>query len=157
MSASSKLFRICVAGSRASRNSKARVTRLSGVSAGARLQRSRSDALTRTLWRLGPPLPETSTWHSQPRWVGTASTLIMEVMVLARDLIVSPPPPLPPGTRAGLAELLQAYADMSVSRGIEDIERSLVHHSHDHPPVRDLNREADRRLSGLQRVAWALV
>ena len=52
---------------------------------------------------------------------------------------------------------MQAYADMSVTRAIEDIERSLVHHSHDHPPVRDLNREADRRRSGPRRVAGALV
>jgi uncharacterized membrane protein len=46
---------------------------------------------------------------------------------------------------------------MSVTRGIEDIERSLVRHSHDHPPVRDLNREIERRRTGPQRVAGALV
>ena len=45
---------------------------------------------------------------------------------------------------------------MSVTRGVEDIERSLVHHSHDHPPVRDLNRESDRRRGVPQQVADAL-
>jgi uncharacterized membrane protein len=89
--------------------------------------------------------------------VGTASTLIMDVMVLARYSIVSPTARRPPATRAGSADLVQAYADMSVSRGIEDIERSLVRHSHDHPPVRDLNRESDRRRSGPRRAAAALV
>src|SRR5436309_12857327 len=47
MSASSKVFMICVTGSRASRNSNARPTRLSGVSAGAWPQRSRSARLSR--------------------------------------------------------------------------------------------------------------
>lgn len=42
---------------------------------------------------------------------------------------------------------------MSVPRGIEDIERELVRHQHDHPPVRDLNREAERRRSFAQRRA----
>ncbi|MDQ6771537.1 MAG: DUF1003 domain-containing protein [Candidatus Dormibacteraeota bacterium] len=42
---------------------------------------------------------------------------------------------------------------MSGTRGIEDIEQSLVHHHHDHAPVRDLNREADRRRSFAQRRA----
>jgi len=41
---------------------------------------------------------------------------------------------------------------MSVGREIEDIARQLVRHQHDHPPVRDLNREADRRLSAPQRI-----
>jgi uncharacterized membrane protein len=45
---------------------------------------------------------------------------------------------------------------MSVTRGIDDIERSLVRHSHDHPPVRDLNRESDRRRTIPQQVADAL-
>ena len=54
-------------------------------------------------------------------------------------------------------DLLQAYADMSVTRGIDDIERSLIRHSHDHPPVRDLNRESDRRRTFPQQVADALV
>jgi uncharacterized membrane protein len=42
---------------------------------------------------------------------------------------------------------------MAVAREIEDIERSLVRHQHDHPPVRDLNRETDRRQGRGQRVA----
>ena len=41
---------------------------------------------------------------------------------------------------------------MSAAREIEDIQRQLVRHQHDHPPVRDLNREADRRLSSAQRL-----
>ncbi len=41
---------------------------------------------------------------------------------------------------------------MSAAREIEDIQRQLVRHQHDHPPVRDLNREADRRTSSAQRV-----
>ena len=42
---------------------------------------------------------------------------------------------------------------MSTAREIEDIQRQLVRHQHEHPPVRDLNREADRRTTGAQRVA----
>jgi uncharacterized membrane protein len=42
---------------------------------------------------------------------------------------------------------------MAVAREIEDIERSLVRHQHDHPPVRDLNRETDQREGTGQRVA----
>ncbi|HZU15271.1 MAG TPA: DUF1003 domain-containing protein [Candidatus Dormibacteraeota bacterium] len=42
---------------------------------------------------------------------------------------------------------------MAVAREIEDIARSLVKHQHEHPPVRDLNREADRRLTPPQRIA----
>jgi uncharacterized membrane protein len=34
---------------------------------------------------------------------------------------------------------------MSVARETEDIVRDLVRHHHDHPPVRDLNREEERR------------
>ena len=34
---------------------------------------------------------------------------------------------------------------MSVARETEDLVRDLVRHHHDHPPVRDLNREEDRR------------
>ena len=41
---------------------------------------------------------------------------------------------------------------MSAAREIEDIQRQLVRHQHDHPPVRDLNREADRRLTSAQRL-----
>lgn len=42
---------------------------------------------------------------------------------------------------------------VSIAREIEDIQRMLLRHQHDHPPVRDLNQEADRRLSRGQRVA----
>jgi uncharacterized membrane protein len=42
---------------------------------------------------------------------------------------------------------------MAVTREIEDIARSLVTHQHDHPPVRDLNGESDRRLRPAQRIA----
>ena len=41
---------------------------------------------------------------------------------------------------------------MAIGREIEDINRALIRHQHDHPPVRDLNKEADRRLSPGQRV-----
>jgi uncharacterized membrane protein len=42
---------------------------------------------------------------------------------------------------------------MSIAREIEDIARDLIKHQHDHPPVRDLNRDAERRLSFADRVA----
>src|SRR4029077_10833766 len=42
---------------------------------------------------------------------------------------------------------------MSVGREIEDIARDLIRHQHDHPPVRDLNREVDRRLTISDRIA----
>lgn len=42
---------------------------------------------------------------------------------------------------------------MSIAREIEDIARDLIKHQHDHPPVRDLNRESDRRLTFSDRVA----
>lgn len=42
---------------------------------------------------------------------------------------------------------------MAVVREVDDIARSLVKHQHDHPPVRDLNRESDRRMRFPQRVA----
>lgn len=42
---------------------------------------------------------------------------------------------------------------MSIGREIEDIARDLIKHQHDHPPVRDLNREVERRLSFSDRVA----
>ena len=41
--------------------------------------------------------------------------------------------------------------DMSLAREIEDIQRTMLRHQHDHPPVRDLNQEADRRMSPAQR------
>ncbi len=42
---------------------------------------------------------------------------------------------------------------MSIAREIEDIARDLIKHQHDHPPVRDLNREVDRRQTFAERVA----
>ena len=42
---------------------------------------------------------------------------------------------------------------MSIAREIEDIQRMLLRHQHDHPPVRDLNQEADRRLRRRDQVA----
>ena len=42
---------------------------------------------------------------------------------------------------------------MSISREIEDIARDLVRHQHDHPPVRDLNQEADAHMSTADKAA----
>ena len=42
---------------------------------------------------------------------------------------------------------------MAVSREIEDIARDLIRHQHDHPPVRDLNREVDRKLTLSDRIS----
>jgi uncharacterized membrane protein len=42
---------------------------------------------------------------------------------------------------------------MSIAREIEDIARDLIKHQHDHPPVRDLNREVERRVTFAERVA----
>ena len=42
---------------------------------------------------------------------------------------------------------------MSIGREIEDIARDLIRHQHDHPPVRDLNREVDRKLTLADRIA----
>ena len=42
---------------------------------------------------------------------------------------------------------------MSIAREIEDIARDLIKHQHDHPPVRDLNREIERRQNFSDRVA----
>ena len=42
---------------------------------------------------------------------------------------------------------------MSIAREIEDIARDLIKHQHDHPPVRDLNRDVDRKLTFADRVA----
>ncbi|HUZ88651.1 MAG TPA: DUF1003 domain-containing protein [Candidatus Acidoferrales bacterium] len=42
---------------------------------------------------------------------------------------------------------------MAVAREIEDIARALIKHQHDHPPIRDLNRENDRRRSFAERMA----
>ena len=42
---------------------------------------------------------------------------------------------------------------VSISREIEDIAKDLIRHQHDHPPVRDLNREVDRKLTLADRIA----
>jgi uncharacterized membrane protein len=42
---------------------------------------------------------------------------------------------------------------MTVSRELDDITRNLVRHSHEHPPVRDVNQEVDRRMGRAERVA----
>jgi len=42
---------------------------------------------------------------------------------------------------------------MSIGREIEDIARDLIRHQHDHPPVRDLNREVDRKLNLADRIS----
>ena len=42
---------------------------------------------------------------------------------------------------------------MSIAREIEDIARDLIKHQHDHPPVRDLNRDMERRRTFADRVA----
>ena len=42
---------------------------------------------------------------------------------------------------------------MAISREIEDISRDLIRHQHDHPPVRDLNREVDRKQTIADRIA----
>lgn len=42
---------------------------------------------------------------------------------------------------------------MFVVREIEDLARTLIHHQHDHAPVRDLNVETDRRQGRAQRTA----
>lgn len=41
---------------------------------------------------------------------------------------------------------------MAISREIEDIARDLIRHQHDHPPVRDLNREVDRKQTLPERI-----
>jgi uncharacterized membrane protein len=41
---------------------------------------------------------------------------------------------------------------MSIGREIEDIARDLIKHQHDHPPVRDLNREVDRHITLADRI-----
>ena len=43
--------------------------------------------------------------------------------------------------------------EVSIAREIEDIARDLIKHQHDHPPVRDLNREIDRRQTFADRAA----
>jgi len=42
---------------------------------------------------------------------------------------------------------------VTVSRELDDITRNLVRHSHEHPPVRDVNQEVERRTSRAERIA----
>src|SRR5437867_10771228 len=42
---------------------------------------------------------------------------------------------------------------MSIARAVEDLARDLIKHQHDHPPVRDLTRDVERRLTFADRVA----
>jgi uncharacterized membrane protein len=41
---------------------------------------------------------------------------------------------------------------VAISREIEDVARDLIRHQHDHPPVRDLNREVDRKQTLADRI-----
>src|SRR5205809_6532971 len=52
-----------------------------------------------------------------------------------------------------IAATLEEKPQMSIAREIEDIARDLIKHQHDHPPVRDINREVERRLTFTDRVA----
>ena len=62
-----------------------------------------------------------------------------------------------------IAATLEEKPQMSIAREIEDIARDLIKHQHDHPPVRDINREVERRLTfadrarDLQTLAFARV
>lgn len=60
-------------------------------------------------------------------------------------------------TARDAGNLVAIMQPMPVTRGIEDLERLLVRHQHDHPPVRDLNREADRRLTLGQQLVQVLM
>lgn len=42
---------------------------------------------------------------------------------------------------------------MGVNREVDDIERDLLRHRHEHPPARDVNAEHERRLSRAERIA----
>jgi len=42
---------------------------------------------------------------------------------------------------------------VAINREIEDVARDLIRHQHDHPPVRDLNRETDRRQTLSDRIS----
>src|SRR5437867_12289659 len=52
-----------------------------------------------------------------------------------------------------IAATLEEKPQMSIAREIEDIARDLIKHQHDHPPVRDINREVERRQTFADRVA----
>jgi uncharacterized membrane protein len=41
---------------------------------------------------------------------------------------------------------------VAINREIEDVARDLIRHQHDHPPVRDLNRETDRKQTLADRI-----
>jgi uncharacterized membrane protein len=41
---------------------------------------------------------------------------------------------------------------VAINREIEDVARDLIRHQHDHPPVRDLNRETDRKQTRADRI-----
>ena len=45
---------------------------------------------------------------------------------------------------------------VAAGRQIDDVVRHLPRHQHDHPPVRDLNTEADRRSGALERLAGSV-
>jgi uncharacterized membrane protein len=42
---------------------------------------------------------------------------------------------------------------MAAARETEDVARTLIRHQHEHPPVRDLNREVERRTTAAHRIA----
>ena len=42
---------------------------------------------------------------------------------------------------------------MGVNRELDDIERDLIRHRHEHPPARDVNAEHERRLTRSERIA----
>ena len=42
---------------------------------------------------------------------------------------------------------------MGVNRELDDIERDLVRHRHEHPPSRDVNAEHEHRLSRAERIS----
>jgi uncharacterized membrane protein len=45
---------------------------------------------------------------------------------------------------------------MTASRELEDITRNLVRHTHEHPPVRDVNQELERRTGRAERIGGDL-
>src|SRR5712691_543433 len=51
-----------------------------------------------------------------------------------------------------MGHLSEAINQMAIGREIEDIARELIRHQHDHPPVRDLNREVERKQTIADRI-----
>jgi len=49
--------------------------------------------------------------------------------------------------------MLPGETKVTVSRELDDITRNLVRHSHEHPPVRDVNQEVERRTGRGERIA----